>query len=201
MGAEVAARAAERLLDCWRPRLLVSLGFGGALFPGLAPGDAVLGESCWRYDPNGGGLEEVKAPTPPVSPGELARGLQNAGLPAFSGSIVSTPGIIHKGRQGLTLRGLLRPVLDLETGAAAAAAQAAAVPFLALRVITDGPGEEIPEFLRRDWEPGFGPGLQKALAWLARDPRRLQDLLHLWRRARLAARRLSRALQVILPLL
>jgi len=92
-------------------------------------------------------------------------------------------------------------VLDLETAALAAAAAAAGLPFLALRVISDAAGEEIPDFLREGWEPGYGPGIPKALGWLARDPRRLGAMLHLWRRSRLAARRLAAALEVLLPLL
>jgi hypothetical protein len=66
-------------------------------------------------------------------------------------------------------------------------------------VITDAAGEEIPDFLREGWEPGYGPRIQKALGWLAGDPRRLGPMLHLWRRSRLGARRLAEALKVILP--
>jgi len=201
MGEEAAVRAAGRVLGFCRPEILVSLGFGGALLPGLAPGDLVLGAAFCHYDPATGRLAEIEAPAPPRPLKELAARLKTAGLPACTGSFVSTPGIIHKGRQGGPLRHLTRPVLDLETGVLAAAAAAAAIPFLALRVITDAGGEEIPEFLRGDWGPGPGPGPKQALAWLARDPRRLKDLLHLWRRGRLAARRLAAALQVILPLI
>jgi hypothetical protein len=68
-------------------------------------------------------------------------------------------------------------------------------------VSTDAAGEEMPDFLIQGYEPGPGPGLRKALSWLAGDPRRLFPLLHLWRRGSLAARRLSQALQVLLPLL
>ena len=99
------------------------------------------------------------------------------------------------------MRGLAQPVLDLETAAVAAVAAAAGLPFLALRVITDTADEEIPEFLREGWEPGYGPSLKKALGWLARDPRRLGPMLHLWRRGNLAARRLAAALRIVLPLM
>jgi len=99
------------------------------------------------------------------------------------------------------LRRLMQPVLDLETAAVAAAAVGAGLPFLALRVITDTAGEEIPDFLREGWKPGYGPSLSTALGWLAGDLRRLGPMLHLWRRGGLAARRLSQALQVLLPLI
>ena len=44
-------------------------------------------------------------------------------------------------------------------------------------------------------------GVLDALGWLAADPRRLEELVHLWRRSRLAAARLAAALMVLLPLL
>lgn len=201
MGEEAAGRAGAEVMARWRPQVLVSLGFSGALLPGLAPGHLVLGDSFGRYDPETGRLEEVKAPAPPRPLPELARRLEEAGLPVATGSLVTTPAIIHKDRQGEPLRRLPHPVLDLETAALAGAAAAAGVAFLALRVITDTASEEIPDFLREGWEPGSGPGLGQALGWLAGDPRRLGAMLHLWRRSRLAARRLAAALRVILPLL
>jgi adenosylhomocysteine nucleosidase len=201
MGEEAARQAAWQIIGLWQPEIMVSLGFGGGLLPGLAPGQLVLGASFWRYDPETGSLEEVEAPAPPRPLEELAGGLEAAGVPGAAGSFVSTAGIIHKERQGEPLRRLAQPVLDLETAAVAAAAKDAEIPFLALRVITDAAGEEIPDFLREGWEPGYGPGLSQALGWLAADPRRLGPMLHLWRRGRLAARRLAAALQVLLPLI
>src|SRR5665648_99182 len=47
MGAAAARRAGETLVGRCRPELLVSVGFGGALTPGLAAGDLVLGETFW----------------------------------------------------------------------------------------------------------------------------------------------------------
>jgi putative membrane protein len=40
---------------------------------------------------------------------------------------------------------------------------------------------------------------ETCLGWLAKDPRRLKPMLHLWRRSNLGAGRLSQALQVLLP--
>jgi len=201
MGDEAAARAAGKATALWQPEIIVSLGFGGALLPGLAPGHLVLGASFGRYDPETGKLLKVEAPAPPRPLRELAASLVAAGLPADIGCFVSTPGIIHKQSQGGPLQGLAQPALDLETAALAAAAAAAGATFLALRVITDAAGEEIADFLREGWEPGYGPSLSTALGWLARDPRRLGPMLRLWRRGRLGARRLAEGLQVILPLL
>lgn len=201
MGEEAAGRAASEVMARWRPEILVSLGFSGALLPGLAPGQLVLGDSFRHFEPPTGMLEEVETPAPPRPLAELARHLEASGLPVALGSLVTTGSIIHKGRQSELLRHLPHPVLDMETSVLARAAAAAGVPFLALRVITDTGEEEIPDFLREGWEPGYGPGPGKALGWLAADPRRLGPLLHLWRRSSLGAGRLNRALQVLLSLL
>jgi len=186
----------------FRPNLLVSLGFGGALSPELHHGDLVLGEFFGRYDPVTQVLDPMTpAPAPPRPLPELLLTLTAAGLPAYTGSLVTTPWIIHKGRQGGALLGLPRPVLDLESAVVAELAAAAGLPFLGLRAITDAAGEEIPDFLAPAGsfasEPG-SVGVLDALGWLASDSRRLKDLIHLWRRSRLAADRLAAALMVLL---
>ncbi len=201
MGQAAARRAAAALLARERPAPLVSLGFGGALTPDLPPGALVLGEAFWRYHPHNGVLEAAGLPAAPRPLPELLRRLREAGLPAFTGNLVTTGRIIAKGRHREVLGRLERPLLDLETGVLAAAAAARGVAFLSLRAVTDGAGEEIPGFLRGAGDGQTAAGSREALRWLAGNPRRLQDLLRLWRRSRLAARTLALALLVLLPLI
>ena len=201
LGAGAAREAAARLVAQFRPHCLVSLGFGGAVSPELPPGALVLGESFYRFDPATRVLDPVpRLAAPPPWP-ELLGSLTAAGLGAFSGSLITTPYIIHKAGQAGPLRALTHPVLDLESAAVAAVALAAGLPCLGLRAVTDTAAEEIPDFLApTEGEPG-AVGLLDALGWLAADPRRLKDLVHLWRRSRLAAARLAEGLMVLLPLL
>jgi len=119
-------------------------------------------------------------------------------LPVYRGSLVSTGAIISKAGHGDLLAHLTHPVLDLETSAAATAAQVKNLPFLALRAVTDVAGEEIPDFLAEAVQQGKTPTAAEVLAWLAADPRRVPLLFRLWRRSREAARRLAQALEVIL---
>jgi adenosylhomocysteine nucleosidase len=201
MGEAAARRAGESLLGRCRPRVVVSLGFGGALNPGLAAGDLVLGETFWRYDAE---TRELQEGPHPAAPGPLARlcgALTEAGLTAVTGSLVSTSRIIHKGSQGGPLAGRPRSVLDLETIALAELAAARGLAFLSLRAITDTAGEEIPAFLRGVGDPGAAVGVGAALGWLAGDIRRWRELGRLWRRSRGAARALAGALIVLWPLL
>jgi adenosylhomocysteine nucleosidase len=200
MGEPAAREAASQGLAQFSPQILVSMGFGGALSPELHPGDLLLGDSFGRYDPATGSLTPVdEAPAPPCPLAELLPALTAAGLTALAGSFITTPRIIHKGREGLSFAGLRRPVLDLESAALAELAASAGLPFLGLRAVTDAAGEEIPDFL--DPAEDKSVGVLDALGWLVADPRRLKDLIYLWRRSRLAASRLAAALGVLLPLL
>jgi adenosylhomocysteine nucleosidase len=197
MGERAAEGALARLLAYGQPQSLISLGFAGALTPELPPGALVVGESFRWYDPAGGEIRQTAAPPCPAAPGDLVERLRRAGLAAFPGTMVSTPGIIHKARQGGSLLHVPHPVLDLETHALAQVAQRENLPFLALRAITDAAEEEIPEFLRQAAQQGRLPTAGAALAWLAADPRRVAVLVLLWRRSRLAAARLAQALEVV----
>jgi adenosylhomocysteine nucleosidase len=201
MGEAAARRAGETLWGRCRPQVLVSLGFGGALTPGLAAGDLVLGETFWRYNPDTRELKGGSHPAPPRPLALFCGALAQAGLRAVTGSLVTTTRIIHKGSEGGPLAGLPHAVLDLETGALAEMAAARGQAFLSLRAITDTAGEEIPEFLRTAGDQGAKVGVGAALSWLAGDLRRVQDLWNLWGRSRGAAQALARALMVLWPLL
>jgi nucleoside phosphorylase len=201
MGAVAARRAGEILVGRCRPEILVSIGFGGAHTPGLAAGDLVLGETFWHYNPDTRKLEAGPQPATPRPLPRLCAALNQAGLSAATGSLVTTSRIIHKGSQGEPLSGLARPVLDLETAVLAELAAVEGLAFLSLRAITDGPTEEIPEFLHTAGDPGASLGVGAALRWLAADFSRLHDLFFLWRRSRGAACQLARALTVLGPLL
>jgi len=191
-------RAAQELLARYRPGVLVSVGFGGALTSDLAPGEVVLGQSIRHFQPDTGELEEISTPAPPRPIAALIQGLALAGLSGVAGNLITTPYIMDKARQGQPLSRLPHhAAVDLESSVLARLAAAQGLPGLGLRAITDGPGEEIPDFLRVEKTPG----VLDALGWLARDPRRLKTLLHFRRRARLAAARLAQVLEVLVPLL
>ncbi len=202
MGQAAAREAASGLLAQFRPDLLISLGFAGALSPELHPGDLVLGAWFGRYDPIVRLLAPVDpAPRLPRPLPELLQALTEAGLPAFSGSIITTPWIIHKGREGGGLTATPPLVLDLESAPLAELAGKEGIPFVGLRAVTDAASEEIPDFLApAAAEPG-PVGVLDALGWLAADPRRLKDLVHLFSRSRLAAARLTAGLPALLAFL
>ena len=190
--------AARHLVAQTHPDIFLSLGFSGALTPELAPGALVLGASVWQYDPGRAFLSPAPAPAPPRPLPELLAALTEAGCAAAAGSLVTTPFIIHKARQGTPLLTLPHPVMDLESAILAGVAASEGLPFLGLRAVTDSAGEEVPDFIV---QAGGNVGAGAALAWLGRDPRRIETLFRFWRRSQLAAAHLSRALQALLPFL
>ena len=123
--------------------------------------------------------------------------IQNNGLPVAAGALVTTPVVMTKASLPRQVFRLPFPVLDLETAEIASVAQSHHLPFLAVRTITDGGGEEIQPFLADIVNTYQGVPLLRLLAALRTDPRRVKYCLHLWRRSRLAGRNLARALNLI----
>ena len=102
MGARGGPGGGARLVAQFRPHLLVSLGFGGALSPELPPGALVLGESFYKFDPATGVLDPMTpAPALAAAHAGTARVLdRRPDLPPFPAVLITTPYIIHKGRTG-----------------------------------------------------------------------------------------------------
>ncbi len=202
MGARAAREAAAQLIGQFRPQLLVSFGFAGGVTAELQPGDLVVGEAFYQYDPAvGEPPEPVIGPAPRPALAALLRALTTAGLSARAGSLVTSPYILNKAGQAGALKALAAPALDLESAAVAEVARDLGLPLLGLRAITDTAAEELPGFLASAGEQSGTVGLLEVLGWLAADPRRLKDLVHLWRRSRLAACRLAQGLMALAALL
>jgi nucleoside phosphorylase len=201
VGESATRRVAAQLLTAGRPQVFLSVGFGGGLTAGVDPGAIIIGTSYWHYSPKTGTVREVAPPPAPQSGADLANRLAAAGLPALAGSIVTAPSILAKAQHVEAFQHLTYPVLDQETSAAAEVAASHRVAFLGVRAVTDAAGEEIPGFITQALDAHRTPGPRMALEWLARDPRRVVQLVHFWRRSTLAARNLARALEQLIPLL
>jgi len=199
MGADKARATARRLIEIYSPRLLISLGYGGAVKPDLAPGTVVLGQEYRHYDPGGPTLTPLCPLWAGPSIQELVTHLQAAGLPAAAAVLVTTPRVIVKHREGAPLLFLSNPVLDLETAAVAALAQASEIPFLGLRTITDTGGEEIPDFIMA-WTLTVGVPYWR-LVWrlVLSKPTHWPYLTRMWHRSRWASHHLALALTTLLP--
>lgn len=134
VGPEEAARALKaRLADrkeC--PALVISTGFAGSLQSDLAVGAWVLAHETRRLGCAGTQLDPLL--------GEILRATL---LPWQTACFLSSPAVAT--REGYRLLGALAEVVDMESWALREIAASAGIPFQALRMITDSPGQPLPE--------------------------------------------------------
>jgi hypothetical protein len=161
--AALEARAGEA-------RALLSIGLGGALVAGLAPGDWVIGqesEARWR--------DQLVAMLPQARVG-----------PAYAdGAMIADAGA----KQALHARtGAI--IVDMESHVARRVAARHGLPFAILRVVSDGVGRTLPAAARVAMRADGGIALGAVLESLARDPRQIPALIGIARDAARAMRSL-----------
>ncbi len=194
-GAAAARHAAEQLLQK-KPRLLIVCGFAGAmgsLEPGqlIAAHTVVSASSRCRY----------------TAPAQRVRQIECAAsrLPQITlqtGTLATAERVLMNYQEKTALNdlpGMVRAdAVDMETAAAAEAAQAQNTDWAALRAITDGLHDAMPlDFNSLADSNGQTPLAKVALAAL-RTPSAMPGLLTLGRRSALAARNLADCLSVFL---
>lgn len=116
---------------------LVSMGFAGALAPGLSAGQVLIGGAV--LDPTGARLES--------DADWCARALyQLRALAPEAATIVSGVGVLADPAAKTRLyQATGARAVDMESGALAAAAAEAGLPFLAIRVVLDSAARTIPD--------------------------------------------------------
>jgi adenosylhomocysteine nucleosidase len=182
IGAENAARCAQGLLEKGAGAL-ASWGVAGALDPDLAAGDVLLPETIRL---GGGRVFEVDARWQ----GAVGDRLRSV-VPVHTGALLHVEEMVSSADAKRALRddgGAA--AIDMESGAVAAAAREAGVPFVVIRVICDQAGDDLPaaaaDLLYEDASPDAG---RFARAMLAR-PAEWGSWVTLCRRGMRACRRL-----------
>jgi adenosylhomocysteine nucleosidase len=202
LGAERALVAARALLRLRRPAEILAVGFAGALRRDLAPGTLVLAEEVFLVPPEWraerpivadalAGMTRFRADERLLARARAAA--ERAGTPFAVGGLLTVARVLAApaekaaaGRSGLA-------AAEMESAAVAALAAEGALPFLAVRAISDGAGEDLRGL--DDLVDGEGRVcLGKALARLLARPWRLPAALRLARGAARAAETLARFL-------
>ncbi len=188
-----AGDCAAALLDAAPCRLLLSLGFAGALDPDLRPSDIVVA-NAYLHGANAAIAGNAHAARAAVL-------LRQAGMSALEGAVLTvdepllTPQAKRRAHEG---SGAL--VVDMEGCWIADAAAARGVPLIGLRAVLDEVDFAIPEFVRAVIADGGRHEWAHAVRAL-RDPSVARRLLPLVLKSRKAARALQQAVQKILPAL
>lgn len=196
VGKECARIAAEITIRCYRPDLVISAGFGGALTGGINAGDIIAGtEVLELYGECGDQLrwEATHRSTSLPLPDTMAGGSR-----VHFGRIITTDEMVLRAANKIRLgkaTGALS--VDMETSAVAAICAAHETDFLAIRCITDTSREELPEQLNDFFVVGQ---LQagRVLGACARNPRVFFNLARLGCRAKKAGRNLAGYLETAL---
>jgi len=175
MGRANAGRAAEALAARHRLTGLIAAGFAGALTPDLRAGDVVIDTevAAWRAAAERSG--------------------------AALGRIATVDRIIRTGAERRALAASTGALaVDMESDAVAEVARRHALPFAAVRSITDTPERD----LVLDWNSyrraDGGIRFLRLFLHVVRTPNGVEEIRQLWYASRLASRRLGQFLGKLL---
>lgn len=146
IGSRVA-EAADTVLERYRPESVLSVGLAGALSPECTVGDLVFCEQVYRAEPES---EAGRAAEPVLSDPLLLetarRAASGQGLSTRIGSSLTTSYLVGEPRQKTLLRQATgMDVVEMEGYWVGRAALERRLPFLAVRVISDGVGDPVPD--------------------------------------------------------
>jgi hopanoid-associated phosphorylase len=180
-----AAVLARELVEAGIEALL-SFGIAGALAPDLDCGALFVAEAVRGSDgrdyPCDGEWHRM-----------LAARLSEVGVAPRDGTLLGTPRLLREAADKQAAHrdsGCL--AVDMESGAVAAVAAEAGLPFLAVRAIADRAGDSLPAVVEHAVKPDGMPALARTIAALIRHPGQLPATLRLARQSAEALRRLRR---------
>jgi adenosylhomocysteine nucleosidase len=188
IGAERTRMALEWLLDNYRPKLVLSAGFCGALDEDLQVGDLILATEI---------VDTQSRIWPTTWPDELTRGrakLVRRGRLLTVSRMLTTPAEKEAHYQRWSAA-----AVDMESALVAQGCSQAGIPFGGLRAVSDDAHTALSPRLA-SLLTGSRASAFRLLAALARSPRLAGELWRLARQTHLAADRLGQAFAELLPL-
>lgn len=145
MGRERAERATKMVLQSNRVKLMVSLGFAGALDPGLAAGDIILCSGIHCQNGNGNKMAPHIHGSDNGIHTLLCRALESDSVNFRTGEVISVTQPMHTVEERAALRDEFNAeIVDMESYWIAAIAAQRQVPFLALRAVSDTVNDSLP---------------------------------------------------------
>lgn len=187
MGESRALEALGVLLGKFQVSRVVSIGFAGALEPGLDVGEVAWVGRVFRFTEKGILLDGPSLKRPP----------QGSGL--ISATVVSLPGFISKERIRETLWGRQPPFLvDLESYALAQEAIRKGVEFWGIRAVSDEAQLDAGSRVAGWVDQGYRMRASKVIISVLQKPSDLLFMAKLFTRARQASRSLGKELRRLL---
>jgi adenosylhomocysteine nucleosidase len=195
MGRKRAERATHIVLQSNRVKLLVSLGFAGALNPDLAGGDIILCSGIHCQDGNGNKTASHINGLDNGIHTMLCRALESDSINFRTGEIVSVMQPMQTAEERAVLRDEFNAeIVDMESYWIASIAAQRQVPFLALRAVSDTVDDSFPPIEQIvDIEGNLLPG--KAALYFLSHPWHLTMLFGLYRNSIRAAKNLNEVIK------
>jgi nucleoside phosphorylase len=195
-----AGEAAATVLGQYRPESVLSVGLAGALSPECTVGDMVFCEQVYRAEPES---EAGRAPEPVLSDLLLLETARTAassrGLSTRTGNSLTTSHLVAEPRQKTLLRQVTgMDVVEMESYWVGRAALEQRLPFLAVRVISDGVGDPVPD-MPGVVTPEGKQRVRKVLPYVLRHPASIPHLLRLAGGELKAVAKLTRFLEAFVP--
>lgn len=205
MGAENTEAALKYVVKDYSPDLLLSVGFGGALYNGASAGDIICAGRVFLIPeniPEGTDTDRVKLDSQEIPDAAEIVSRLSGRVQIHEGCILTLERHMDKSAIRKILPGDLSfPVCDMETYFLVRLAKKMGLPFLGLRAITDRADEEIPaEFLRVTDESGKYR-LSLAVRLILGRPKIIGHMLRIGINARVASNNLADAVKSLIEVL
>ena len=185
MGRRAARRGTQLLLDGHRPQWIVSAGYGGALDPDLKRNDVVLPNEVIN---EAGARYTIDVTLPPGAPDRRFG----------TGRLLTVDRMVMTAAEKAGLRERFgADVVDMETSEVAAVCHERGVRFLALRVVSDEAGVDLPREVLAIVGPSGSYRVGAAVGAIWKRPSSLKDLWALREHAVEAADRLAEVMPAV----
>jgi nucleoside phosphorylase len=195
IGIGRAMDAARTLIAAADPQLIVSFGVAGAVRDDLKVGDVIAATQTFLMD---GGRESMFNYLDPLSKAATLAAehvLERRGARLVSGTVVTTR---LSNASGILPDELPNPVLDMETAGIAQAALDHGTPILALRAVSDGPGEPLSFDLEAMTDEDFNLSIPKAARMVILRPRLVLASIRIIRNVKKASDNAAVALAAVM---
>ena len=202
IGGKRAEEATRLIVDRFKPALIVSAGFGGAVQPGLATADVVLCERVWwangpldSWSPDTAELCDIGNGTV----GDLHQlASRSLGRELIRGDCLTVPRVFGNPSEKQRVGGKFDvSVLDMESYWVCRAAGDYGVPCLVLRSVLDTVDQRLPAFVEVAAANGGDRRRRRAMGHALSRPWEIPGLIRLASQARAASASLASVLMVL----
>jgi adenosylhomocysteine nucleosidase len=205
VGAENTEAALKYVVKDYSPNLLLSVGFGGALYNGAAAGDIICAGRVFLIPeniPEGSTPDRVKLDSEEIPNAAAIVSRLSERIQIHEGCILTLERHMVKTaiRKFLPVD-LSFPVCDMETYFLARLSKEMGLPFLGLRAITDRAHEEIPVELLRVTDESGKYRLSLAIRLILSRPQIIRHIFRIGKNARIASINLSHAVRSLIEIL